>query len=239
MGRYITEFIGAFFLVLTIGLAVATQQLLASLAIGGVLMVTVYMGGHLSGAHYNPAVTLAVFLAGKMPSRDVVPYMLMQIAGAIVAAVFAVGLTGSPFSPAPAPGVSAFAAVAVEFLFTLALALVMLNVAASPDTEGNSYFGLAIGATLGVGVIAGGPISGAAFNPAVAIGPSLVSAVMGAGLAGHIWIYLVGPFLGGMAAAAIFRSTERSRIAQGRPVGAESIPVVPPQSAGEARSSTG
>ncbi len=231
MGRYITEFIGTFFLVLTIGLVVATQQPLAALAIGAVLMVMVYMGGHISGAHFNPAVTLGAYLVRQLPRSYVVPYMLMQCAGAIVGAVVAFALTGAPFAPGPAPGMHLLAAAAVEFLFTLALVLVVLNVTGPGEIKGNSYFGLAIGFTLAVGVIAGGPLSGGAFNPAVALGPNLTALAVGAGISTQIWIYLVGPFLGSIAAAGLYGAIQKGNKVTG--VGADlATAPVPPTSTG-------
>ena len=205
MKNYVTELIGTFFLVLTIGLTVVGGTEFAPLAIGCSLMVMVYMGGHISGAHYNPAVTLAVHLRGKLPVAEVAPYMLAQVAGALAAAVVVHIVTGSPFAPAPAQDASIVAALLVEVLYTFALALVVLNVATADAVSGNSYYGLAIGFTVVVGAFAGGPISGGAFNPAVGLGPIVANAVVGAGSLNDLWLYLVGPFVGGAAAAGVFR----------------------------------
>lgn len=209
MRAYVTEFIGTFFLVLTVCLSAtkwttAEPSILAPLAIGASLMVMVYMGGHISGAHYNPAVSLAACLRGKLKGVDMLVYWGAQVLGAIVAAWVAYFLIGKTFAPAPAASVDAFRAIVVEFLFTLALALVVLNSATADKTAGNSFYGLAIGFTVVVGAIAGGGISGGAFNPAVGIGPSLVDAVSGGGTLKHVWIYLVGPLAGGAAAAGVF-----------------------------------
>jgi len=208
MRRYLTEFIGTFFLVLTIGLTVLSGSPLAPLAIGVSLMIMVYMGGHVSGAHYNPAVTIAVALRGGLPGSRVVPYMLSQIAGAIVAALVVYGITGRTFAPAPGEGVGTMAALGIEFLYTFALALVVLNVAVSPKTQGNSFYGLAIGFTVLTGAFAGGAISGGAFNPAVGIGPTLVNAMLGHGSMAPLWLYLVGPVLGAVLAAVVFGAQE-------------------------------
>ena len=204
MKRYLTEFIGTFFLVLTIGLTVIQGTPFAPLAIGCSLMLMVYMGGHVSGAHYNPAVSLALLLRGKLKSGDYAPYVISQLLGAVAAALTVRGLLGHAFAPAPAPGASAFQALAVEILYTFALALVVLNVATSKKTAGNSYYGLAIGFTVVVGAFAGGPISGGAFNPAVGIGPILVQAMSGGGGLPHLWLYIVGPLAGAALAAAVF-----------------------------------
>jgi aquaporin Z len=208
--RYLTEFIGTFFLVLTIGLTVLNGTPLAPLAIGSALMIMVYMGGHVSGGHYNPAVSLAVFLRGKMASGgELVGYWAAQVAGALAAALAVRYIMGQTFAPAPAEGGSAGAALLVEFLYTFALALVVLNSAASAKTHGNSFYGLAIGFTIVVAAFAGGPTSGGAFNPAVGIGPIAVHATVGEGAWGALWLYLVGPLLGGAAAAWVFGLQER------------------------------
>jgi aquaporin Z len=181
----------------------------APLAIGAVLMVMVYMGGHISGGHYNPAVSLAVLLRGKLDAKDFVGYVAVQLAGAIVATLVVRVILGTTFAPAPTAGVQVVAALLVELLFTFALALVVLQTATSDRTQGNSYFGLAIGFTVMVGAFAGGAISGGAFNPAVGVGPTLVHAMLGSGGLGWIWLYLVGPLAGGALAAVVFRLQER------------------------------
>ena len=207
MRRYLTEFIGTFFLVLTIGLTVLGDSPFAGLAIGSVLMVMVYMGGHVSGAHYNPAVSLAILMRGKLAAGDFIPYVVSQLAGALVAsAAVSAMMHGRTFAPAPGPGVASMAALLAEFLYTFALALVVLNVATSSKTSGNSYYGLAIGFTVMVGAYSAGPISGGAFNPAVGIGPTIWHALRGGGSLAHLWLYLVGPLLGGAVAALVFKT---------------------------------
>jgi aquaporin Z len=203
MKRYLTEFIGTFFLVLTIGLTIVGGSEFAALAIGSVLMVMVYMGGHVSGAHYNPAVTLAVALRDKMKRGDVGPYMLSQVGGALLAGGAVFVIMGETFAPTPGPSASLPAALLVEFLFSFALALVVLNTATVEETDGNSYFGLAIGFTVAVGIFAGGSVSGGAFNPAVSIGPAVVDALNGAGSYVFVWIYVISPFAGGALAALV------------------------------------
>ncbi len=205
MSRYVTEFIGTLFLVLTIGLTVLGGTPLAPLAIGASLMVMVYMGGHISGGHYNPAVSLAVFLRGKLPAQDLIPYWVAQVAGALTAAVLVRVILGQTFAPAPGATATSLQALVVEILYTFALALVVLNVATSPATEGNSFYGLAIGFTIVVAAFAGGAVSGGAFNPAVGIGPTIIHATLGGGSWRHLWLYLVGPLTGGALAAGVFR----------------------------------
>ncbi|HYC32206.1 MAG TPA: aquaporin [Gemmatimonadales bacterium] len=213
MRNYLTEFIGTFFLVLTIGLTVLGESPLAPLAIGASLMVMVYMGGHVSGGHYNPAVSLAVLLRGKMASTgEFAGYVVSQCLGAIVAALAVQAILGRTFAPAPGADASTGGALLVELLYTFALALVVLNSAASAKTHGNSFYGLAIGFTVVVGAFAGGPVSGGAFNPAVGIGPILVQALAGEGGFGNLWLYLVGPLLGGALAAVVFGLQDREPV---------------------------
>ena len=202
MAKYLTEFIGTFFLILTIGLTVIEPGAgpLAPLAIGSVLMVMIYAGGHVSGAHYNPAVTLAVWLRGQHPTRDVLPYMGVQVLVAIVAGLLVVVF--KPASVVAAAQLDIVAAFLAELVFTFALAYVVLNVATAEETSGNSYFGLAIGFTVLAGAYAVGAISGGAFNPAVAVSVSL----MGLSSWVNIWIFLVAELLGGALAAYAFKA---------------------------------
>ena len=204
MRNYLTELIGTFFLVLTVGLTVMNGSPMAPLAIGCSLMIMVYMGGHISGGHYNPAVSLAAMLRGALPARELVPYIVSQLVGAVLAAFVASHLTGSTFALAPAADASVLQALVVEALFSFALCLVVLQVATNPETEGNSYYGLAIGFTIVVAAFAGGPISGGAFNPAVGFGPILVKAFIAHGSFVDLWLYIVGPAVGAALAAMVF-----------------------------------
>jgi aquaporin Z len=200
MRKYTTELIGTFFLVLTIGCTVIPQAggVIAPLAIGSALMVMIFAGGHISGGHYNPAVTLGVWIRGKCDTKDVVPYMAFQGVGALLAAVTVKYLTANTAVTAIHPATGP--ALLAEFLFTFALVFVVLNVATSKDTAGNSFYGLAIGFTVLVGAFSVGGISGGAFNPAVALGMSL----MGLSPWSNLWIYLVANFLGGALAGATY-----------------------------------
>ena len=203
MRKYVTEFIGTFGLVFTVGCAVMSGSSLAPLAIGAVLMVLVYAGGHISGGHYNPAVTLGVLLRGKMPSSDVLPYWAAQL----VAAFFAAWLARFVVNPG-AVGLlnlnsahKIVAALLAEFIFTFALVYVVLNVTTSRDQPNNHFFGLAIGFTVGAGAAAVSSVSGAAFNPAVAFGAMLMGLINWS----DFWIYLIANLLGGAVAALAFR----------------------------------
>jgi aquaporin Z len=199
--KLVVEFIGTFFLMFTVGTAVATAGNLAPLAIGSVLMVMIFAGGHISGGHYNPAVSTAVFARGKMALNEYLPYTATQAVGAVLAGLLVRGVF-APAAPAAVAGTGKI--LLVEFLFTFALAYVVLNVATAKDTENNSFYGLAIGFTLMVGAFAVGKISGGAFNPAVALGAS----VLGMFAWSHIWIYLLAELVGGAAAAGVFLVTQ-------------------------------
>jgi aquaporin Z len=204
MKRYLTELVGTFFLVLTVALMATAQLPVAALAVGCVYMAMVYMGGHISGAHYNPAVSLAVLLRGRLGTIHFVPYVVAQVAGALGAAYVAYFITGKTYAPNPGADVVPIAAILVEGVFTFALALVLLNVTTARSTDGNSYYGLAIGATLAVAMLAGGAISGGAFNPAVAVGPMCLQFWLKTGTLDHLGYYIVGPFLGAGLAAMFF-----------------------------------
>ena len=206
MKKYLVEFIGTFFLVLTIVVAVNNGAAggFAALAIGTALMVMVYAGGHISGAHYNPAVTLAVFLRGKCSAGDVAPYMVSQVLGGVLAALAGTYLLGNVSGatvPANPSALNAMPSLLAEFLGTFALCYVVLQTATTKSTEGNSYYGLAIGFTVMCMAYSLGSVSGGAFNPAVAVG---VSTAKMAGW-GDIWIFLVGNFAAGALAAFVFK----------------------------------
>jgi aquaporin Z len=208
MRKLLTEFIGTFFLVLTIGLAVLSGAPMPPIAIGAALMVMVYMGGHISGGHYNPAVSLAAMIAGKLPSKDLLPYWAAQLLGGLAAAFAVRTIMAKTIAPAPSEAHSALAAWLVEVLYTFALALVVLNTATSKKTQGNSYYGLAIGFTVAAAAAAGGSVSGGAFNPAVGTGLIVVQAISGAGGYGNLLLYWLAPLAGGVLAALVFRFQE-------------------------------
>src|SRR5262249_9769187 len=170
------------------------------LAIGAALMAMVFAGSHVSGAHYNPAVTLGVWLRGRCPSADVVPYMVSQALGALLAAGVVKFLKAG--AAVPALNAATGPALLAEFLFTFALVYVVLNVATAKGTAGNLFYGLAIGMTVMAGAFAVGAISGGVFNPAVAIGITTMGIVPWS----SIWIYFVANFLGATAAAQVFKA---------------------------------
>ncbi|MFA6959299.1 MAG: aquaporin [Opitutaceae bacterium] len=202
MKKYIVEFIGTFFLVFTVGMAVHSGSPLAPLAIGSSLMVMIFAGGHISGGHFNPAVTLAVWLRGKCDTKDVVPYWVAQLAAGAVAALIVVALKDKPLAITVASR-EVGASLLVEFLFTFALAWVVLNAATAKGTSGNSFYGLAIGFTVLTGAVAVGGVSGGAFNPAVGLGVVM----MGLEKFSQLWIYVAADLAGGAVAALAFKAT--------------------------------
>ncbi|MDD4932729.1 MAG: aquaporin [Methylacidiphilaceae bacterium] len=202
MRKYAGELIGTFFLMFTVGCCViaAPPGVIAPLAIGAALMVMVFAGGHLSGGHYNPAVTLGAWLRGRCSMPDVFPYWVAQSIGAILASIAAQAIKGN--SPVARMAISAGPAFVAEFLFTFALVYVVLNTATAKATAGNSFYGLAIGITVMVGAFAVGSVSGGAFNPAVAIGLGWIGLITWPSVA----LYWIAELLGGACAAWIFLS---------------------------------
>jgi aquaporin Z len=204
MKKYIVEFIGTFFLVFTVGMSVRSGAPLAPIAIGSALMVMIFAGGHISGGHFNPAVTLAVTLRGKAEPKDLIPYWVAQfIAGTVAALLVTFIFAGKPVAPALH---GTLPSLIVEFLFTFALAWVVLNTATAKGTSGNSFYGLAIGFTVLTGAVAVGGISGGAFNPAVGLGVF----VMGLEKVQQLGVYVLADLAGGVAAALAFKSLNGS-----------------------------
>lgn len=208
MKKYLVEFIGTFFLVFTIGMTVISPGAgaMAPLAIGSVLAVMIFAGGHVSGGHFNPAVTLGVWLRGKCDTADVVPYMGSQAAAGLVAALAVKALKTGLVTKAAAIGGAMtpeiLPALLAEFVFTFALVWVVLNVATARGTAGNSFYGFAIGFTVLSGAYAVGGVSGGVFNPAVAIGVCTMGIISW----GSIWIYLVANLAGGAVAALAYKT---------------------------------
>jgi aquaporin Z len=201
MKKYLVEFIGTFFLVFTVGIAVRQAAPFAPFAIGSILMVMIFAGGHISGGHFNPAVTLAAFLRGRCDKKDFLPYWIAQFAAGGAAAILVNFLLTGRASPAMVASHPTIESFIVEFLFTFALAWVVLNVATSKATMGNSFYGLAIGCTVLVGAITVGGISGGAFNPAVGFGVW----TMGLESARQFGVYLVSDLAGAAVAALAYR----------------------------------
>ena len=197
--KLVVEFVGMFIFLFTVGMATdkAGAGTLAPLAIGSILMVMVFAGGHVSGGHFNPAVSTAVFLRGRMVANEYVAYMVTQFV-AVILAGFVVRYVGGRESHAAVA--SSGKMLVAEFIFTFALAWVVLHVATSRGTEGNSFYGLAIGFTVVAGAFAVGATSGGAFNPAIAVGAMVTGLLEWS----NIWIYFIADFLGAAVAAYAF-----------------------------------
>ncbi|MHC4391898.1 MAG: MIP/aquaporin family protein [Planctomycetota bacterium] len=226
MKSYLMEFIGTFFLVLAIALSGGAGPL-QPIAIGLMLAVMIYAGGHVSGAHYNPAVTVAVLIRGKIEPAHVPGYIIAQVAGSTAAAAiacFVVGKNGFA-GPLPAAGASLAQAGVMEGLCTFALALVVLNTATAPKMSGNHIYGLAIGLTVTAGAYISGGISGGCLNPAVYFGPSIFQSIkeldpmitaaakvtsVEVGAFKHSILYAAGPIAGGVLAAVVYKLTNDS-----------------------------
>lgn len=200
MNKLIVEFIGTFFLCLT---AAVTGN---PIAVGAVLVALIFAGAHVSGAHYNPAVTLGLTLRGKCEVREALAYIIIQICAAFIAAWVSFVLISR--TSAPAPGTELWKALLAEFIFTFALVFVVLHVATSKKLEGNGFYALAIGFTVMAGAFACGQISGGVFNPALTIGMVLVDLLKG-GNSSQTLSYLLPQFLGGAVAAVTYKMTVR------------------------------
>ena len=220
MDKRLIEFLGTFFLVLTA--AMAPGNGMGPVAVGVALTALVYMGGPVSGAHFNPAVSFAMFLTRKMPAATFAGYLIAQCAGAAVASGAAWMFRGEPFAVVPAFALAPDAvtrsgtggAFVVEILFSFLLVLVVLMVALAKRAQGNQYYGVAIGLTVMAGAFVAGPISGGSFNPAVGFVPALVRVCAGKAMpdaVGLAWVplYLLMPLIGSMLAVAVFRAVEK------------------------------
>jgi len=220
MPALITEFIGTYFLVFTVYLAVCASKVgtnplvQPALAIGTCLMVMIYMGGHISGGHYNPAVTLGVFLRGHIDLFKTIWYFIAQVVGGVCAGLIGWAVTDSSIDLQPGQGYHNGAAFLVEACYTFALVSVVLNVATTKSQHNNMFFGLAIGFTVVAGVYGAGAISGGVFNPAVGTG-LLVARVADGYDCKYLWLYWVAPLFGGAVAALVFRVTNRKEFTVG------------------------
>ena len=165
-------------------------------------MAMIYAGGHISGGHYNPAVTIAVLVRGRIAIAEAIGYIAAQIGGGLVAAALVhLCVTVAPAQASTPSGHAMTAAIVAEFVFTFILCFVVLNVATSKDHPNNSFYGLAIGFTVAAGAVAVGGISGAVFNPAVGIAGATLGMLTGTVAV----VFLIGQLLAGVVAAVAFR----------------------------------
>ncbi|HWR07649.1 MIP family channel protein [Sporomusa sp.] len=216
MKKYIAEFIGTFFLLFVGTGAIIINQLAQNalghigiaLVFGFVIVVLIYACGHISGAHFNPAVTISFFAVGKFSPSQVVPYIVSQLSGALSASAVLRLLFGNlydlggTFPSLPVGQHLIGVSFAIEFIFTFFLMFVIISVATDSRAEG-SFAGLAIGLTVFIGAAVAGPVSGGSFNPARSIAPAVMS-----GNLAHLWLYVVSPVLGAVSAAVIYKFLE-------------------------------
>jgi aquaporin Z len=194
----VAEFVGTFIFAFAVVGAVNADSPLTPVAIGFVLMVMVYATGHISGAHLNPAVSVAVWLRGAIGAVGMITYIIVQLVAGVLGALLSFVVWPAADK---ATAIQVGPAFLVEALWTLVLAYVVLNVATSKDHKTNSFYGLAIGSTVLVGAIAVGGVSGGGFNPAIALALSVT---------GHFdwsnyWLYFIAPIIGAAIAAVLFR----------------------------------
>tara|TARA_B100000900_G_scaffold137883_1_gene116808 strand:+ start:1315 stop:1941 length:627 start_codon:yes stop_codon:yes gene_type:complete len=204
MNKYIIEFIGTFFLILIIGLTANP------IAIGLGLAVLIYMGAHISGAHYNPAVSLAMYINKKIDAVELGKYVSSQLIASIAATYFIEQIGKDSFAViSNTNNINHF--FIAEILFTFLLVFVILNVALSKNLSGNQFYGLAIGLTVTAGAFAVGDISGAVFNPAVSFGPSFFNIIDPEVVGNNIssidffGYYLVTGIVGSIIASYLFK----------------------------------
>lgn len=207
--KYIAEFIGTFFLLFTGTGAIIVNNLsnnaLGHMGIaftfGFIIVIMIYATGHISGAHFNPAVTIAFAVVRRFRTKDILPYILSQLSGAICASALLklllgdVGNMGCTTPSMPIGHSQILVSFIVEFVFTFCLMFVIMSVATDSRAEG-SFAGLAIGLTVFVGAAVAGPISGGSFNPARSLAPAIIS-----GQFNSIWIYILSPILGAITAS--------------------------------------
>lgn len=197
--KIIVEFIGTFFLVLTVAL---TGE---PIAIGAVLIALVFMGGYISGANYNPAVTFALYLNNKIEKALAIKYIVVQLFAGMVASVVYLAIQGQYFVPEPSATAGMGPAFLVEVFYTFLLCTVVLNVAATDKVKDNQYYGLAIGLTLMTAAFAGGKISGGAFNPAVGLSPLIFDVKNLESRLMSVSLYIIGPMTGAILAGLVYQ----------------------------------
>mmetsp|Transcript_9416 Transcript_9416/g.14100 ORF Transcript_9416/g.14100 Transcript_9416/m.14100 type:complete len:293 (+) Transcript_9416:93-971(+) len=216
---FFAEFFGTMMLTLVIALT-AGKEVLAPLAIGGILMSMIFTYGHISGANYNPAVSLAVLVRGKITSAVFGGYVLSQLLGGICGALFAKLIVFEDSSnlvdlPLPSPSIEVWKAFLLELVFTYTLCTTVLNTATTTSIGPNSFYGLAISFVVMAGAVASGGYSGAVFNPAVAIG---LYTAHGTTDGGMLWLYWIAPMMGGIISGIMFHilnSSENNNITFG------------------------
>ncbi len=200
MKRLCMEFLGTFFFILCIAMS------FNPIAIASMLMVWVYIGAYVSGAHYNPLVSLAMAFRGHLSCRELLCYWLAQILGGIVAFLVAMHYHGHAMLVAPASHMSLLQAFVMEVLLSFVFALIILVIGTAEKYRGNQIFGFAIGYSIPALTGVGGSISGGVFNPAIAIGAAIVGFIAGVPFEwSHLCMYIISSFVGAILAAMAYR----------------------------------
>ncbi len=208
MKKYLAEFIGTFALVFCgTGAIIVNQETNGVITHAGVAVTfglivaaMIYALGNISGAHLNPAVSISFWVAKKFPAKELAPYILAQLIGAITASTILKYLfPENVFLGSTNPLHSEFQSWILELILTFFLMLVILHVAHGSKEQG-MFAGIAIGSVVLLEAMFAGPICGASMNPARSLAPALLS-----GHLEHIWIYLTAPFLGALLAVGAWR----------------------------------
>ena len=216
---YWIEFFGALIITLTVALTNrsddgfdATNQM-APIAIGAMVTAMLYSYGHVSGAHFNPSVTMAVFIRGKISLLTLIPYFAFQVAGAVAGATIAVRVVGGvqylPAFELDHDAVSTGDAFLLEFLYTYALCTTVLNTATTASLHGNQFYGIAIGFVLIAGITSIGPVTGAALNPAFATAFHVIHSKFSQS---DLWVYWISGLMAGICAGLTFHITNNEEI---------------------------
>lgn len=214
MRNYIAEFLGTFALVFAgTGAVIIDQQYHGAIThvgiaitFGLVIMCMIYAFGDISGAHFNPSVSIAFTVAGRFPARQLTPYICSQVAGAFVAS-FALKLLfpGNELLGATMPAGSGIQSFVMEAILTFFLMLVIINVACGSKEQG-MFAGIAIGGVIALEAMFAGPVSGASMNPARSLSPAMLSGHME-----HLWIYLLAPIIGAVTAVPVFKLLQQNK----------------------------
>ena len=202
MKKYVVELLGTFFIVFTVGLGSNP------LSVGFAYIAMIYIGFNISGSHYNPVISTIMFLKKNIDIKDFILYIVFQIIGACLAAT-SIAMMKSNIQIQPVLADSIYSVIFMEAIFSFFIILAYLRVT-SDDLKKNSFYGFIIGLPLIVGIFSAAPVSGAVFNPAISIGPSIIDILTNEGVSQYFtWYYVVGPFLGGIFAYLLNKLFEK------------------------------
>lgn len=198
MKKYITELIGSFFLVLALGM---TGNALAS---GLLIIPVIYLGAHISGAHYNPAVSISFWATGNMPQKTMWGYIGIQTAGAFAGCLMIYFMAGSAFQTVPSSAVTPLQYGLAELIFVLLLCMLYLTLFLTDQFRNNQIYGVAIGLSYAGILLIGEPVSGGVFNPSVAIAASVVDYFDFGESYIYLPVFVLAPAVGGIFAGHLF-----------------------------------